>query len=63
MAAGTFTIRESVQSLSNNVPVTNLSGAKSSVANFRVSYLGAGPATRTLNQNFLGRVMNRIWPF
>lgn len=34
-----------------------------SVANFRVSYLGAGPATRTLNQNFLGRVMNRVWPW
>lgn len=33
------------------------------IANCRISYLGAGPATRTLNQNFFGRVMNRIWPW
>lgn len=34
-----------------------------SLANARVSYLGRGPMSRTVNQNFLGRVMNRIWPF
>ncbi len=33
------------------------------IANCRISYLGAGPASRTLNQNFLGRVMNRVWPW
>lgn len=33
------------------------------IANCRISYLGAGPATRTLNQNFFGRVMNRLWPW
>lgn len=35
----------------------------SSLANARLSYLGRGPTTRQVNQNFLGRVMNRIWPF
>ncbi len=34
-----------------------------SLANARISYLGRGPMTRSVNQNFLGRVMNRIWPF
>lgn len=34
-----------------------------SLANARLSYLGRGPTTRQVNQNFLGRVMNRIWPF
>jgi flagellar L-ring protein FlgH len=34
-----------------------------SLANARFSYLGRGPTTRTASQNFLGRVMNRIWPF
>jgi flagellar L-ring protein precursor FlgH len=40
----------------NAVPSTN-------IANCRINYLGAGPATRTLNQNFFGRVMNRVWPW
>lgn len=35
----------------------------SSLANARLSYLGRGPTSRQVNQNFLGRVMNRIWPF
>lgn len=35
----------------------------SSLANARLSYLGRGPTTRQVNQNFMGRVMNRIWPF
>lgn len=35
----------------------------SSLANAKLSYLGRGPTTRQVNQNFLGRVMNRIWPF
>ncbi|MCU0704064.1 MAG: flagellar basal body L-ring protein FlgH [Fimbriiglobus sp.] len=34
-----------------------------SLANARLSYLGRGPTSRQLNQNFFGRVMNRIWPF
>ena len=34
-----------------------------SLANARLSYLGRGPTSRQINQNFLGRVMNRIWPF
>lgn len=37
--------------------------ASTNIANCRIGYLGAGPATRTLNQNFLGRVMNRVWPW
>ncbi|QEL13793.1 flagellar basal body L-ring protein FlgH [Limnoglobus roseus] len=35
----------------------------SSIANLKVSYLGRGPATRTLNQNYFGRFMNRAWPW
>ncbi len=35
----------------------------SSLANAKLSYLGRGPTTRQVNQNFLGRVMNRLWPF
>jgi flagellar L-ring protein precursor FlgH len=35
----------------------------SSLANAKLSYLGRGPTSRQVNQNFLGRVMNRIWPF
>lgn len=34
-----------------------------SLANAKLSYLGRGPTSRQINQNFLGRVMNRIWPF
>lgn len=34
-----------------------------SLANARVSYLGRGPMSSTVNQNLLGRIMNRIWPF
>jgi flagellar L-ring protein FlgH len=33
------------------------------LANARLSYLGRGPTTRQISQNFFGRVMNRIWPF
>lgn len=35
----------------------------SNVANFKISYLGRGPATRSLNQNYFGRFMNRAWPW
>jgi flagellar L-ring protein FlgH len=35
----------------------------SSIANLRVSSLGRGPATRTVNQNYFGRIMNRAWPW
>lgn len=34
-----------------------------SLANAKLSYLGRGPTSRQINQNFFGRVMNRIWPF
>jgi flagellar L-ring protein FlgH len=34
-----------------------------SVANFRISYLGRGPESRFANQNYLSRLVNRIWPF
>jgi flagellar L-ring protein precursor FlgH len=35
----------------------------SNLANAKLSYLGRGPTTRQINKNFLGRVMDRIWPF
>lgn len=34
-----------------------------SVANFRISYLGRGPQSRTVNQHYLGRLLNLIDPF
>lgn len=34
-----------------------------SVANFRISYLGRGPATRTTNRGWIGRFASWIWPF
>jgi flagellar L-ring protein FlgH len=33
------------------------------VANFRISYLGRGPESRFANQNYIGRIFNRLWPF
>jgi flagellar L-ring protein precursor FlgH len=33
-----------------------------SVANFRVSYLGRGPASRFTNQSLWGRAVNLVWP-
>lgn len=33
------------------------------VANFRISYLGRGPETRMTNQNYLGRLVNHVWPW
>lgn len=33
------------------------------VANFRISYLGRGPTSRTVNQNYLGRALNLLWPW
>lgn len=35
IASATFTIRDSLQALTNNVPIASLSGAKDSVANFK----------------------------
>lgn len=35
----------------------------SNIANLKISYLGRGPATRSLNQNYFGRFMNRAWPW
>ncbi len=37
--------------------------ASQSVANFRISYLGRGPESRTVNQNYLGRLMNAATPW
>ena len=37
--------------------------ASGNVANFRVSYLGRGPATRMTKQGFVGRLVNAINPF
>jgi flagellar L-ring protein precursor FlgH len=34
-----------------------------SLANAKVSYLGRGPESRAVNQNYGGRLMNRLWPF
>jgi flagellar L-ring protein precursor FlgH len=34
-----------------------------SVANCRISYLGRGPTSRTVNQNYLGRLINGLWPW
>lgn len=35
----------------------------SKVANLKISSLGRGPATRTVNQNYFGRFVNRAWPW
>ena len=35
----------------------------SSVGNFRVTYLGRGPETRFVNQSYLSRAMNLLWPW
>lgn len=35
----------------------------SNIANLKVSSLGRGPATRTVNQNYFGRIVNRAWPW
>lgn len=35
----------------------------SAVANFRISYLGRGPESRFVNQNYLGRIINHVWPW
>jgi flagellar L-ring protein precursor FlgH len=37
--------------------------ASAAIANLRISYLGRGPASRSVNQNYFGRVMNLLWPF
>jgi flagellar L-ring protein FlgH len=33
------------------------------IANFQITYLGNGPTSRYVNQGWLGRVFNYIWPF
>ncbi len=33
------------------------------IANFTVEYMGRGPETSYTNNGWLGRVMNRVWPF
>jgi flagellar L-ring protein precursor FlgH len=34
-----------------------------SLANARLSYLGRGPQSRSVNQNYFGRIVNRAWPW
>lgn len=34
-----------------------------SIANLKLSYLGRGPASRSINQNVGGRVVNWLWPW
>jgi flagellar L-ring protein precursor FlgH len=45
-----------------DVGVGNLVQSQS-VANFRISYLGRGPESKTVNQGYLGRAMNLLWPW
>lgn len=33
------------------------------VANLKLSYLGRGPTSRTVNQNYMGRALNLLWPW
>jgi flagellar L-ring protein precursor FlgH len=33
------------------------------VANFRITYLGRGPESRFANQNYLGLIVNHLWPW
>jgi flagellar L-ring protein precursor FlgH len=33
------------------------------VGNLQIEYLGRGVETRWTNQGWLGRIMNRVWPF
>jgi flagellar L-ring protein precursor FlgH len=33
------------------------------MASFKISYLGRGPESKFVNQSYLGRVMNLLWPF
>jgi flagellar L-ring protein precursor FlgH len=33
------------------------------IANFHVTYQGKGPETHFVDQNWLGRIMNCLWPF
>src|SRR5205085_3248941 len=33
------------------------------ISNFKISYLGRGPESNFVNQGYLGRVMNILWPF
>lgn len=34
-----------------------------SIANLKMTYLGRGPESRSLNQNYGGRLMNLLWPW
>lgn len=52
----TGVIRPQDVGLGNFVP-------SAAVANFKISYLGRGPASRTVNQNYLGRLGNLLWPW
>jgi flagellar L-ring protein precursor FlgH len=33
------------------------------VANFRITYIGHGPSSRFIEQGWLGRVWNALWPY
>ncbi len=50
VASGTYTIRDPIQTLTNNTPIANLSGAAGSVANFRFAVpAGAVSVTFTIS--------------
>ncbi len=50
VASGNYRIRDAIQTLANNTPIANLSGAKGSVANFRFAVpSGAVSATFTIS--------------
>ncbi|APW37904.1 hypothetical protein RD110_12445 [Rhodoferax koreense] len=52
IASGTFTVRDAIQTLANNTPITDLSGAKDSVANFKFAVpAGATSATFSITGN------------
>lgn len=52
----TGVVRQQDVGVGNVVP----SGA---LANFRISYLGRGPTSRSVNQNYWGRALNLLWPW
>ena len=52
VATGTFTIRDSIQTLANNTPIAGLSGANDSVTNFRFAVpTGAASVTFSITGN------------
>lgn len=52
----TGVVRQQDVAIGNTVP-------SAVVSNFRISYLGRGPTSRAVNQNYLGRATNLLWPW